>query len=105
MTLNRFGLPDDVFNEIVDVLRKYPQISRAVIFGSRAKGTHKRYSDIDLAIFADTDESIDSDVKAALDDLDIIYNSDVLHYEKTSCEEIKSHIDRVGVEIYSKGCP
>ncbi|MCL2412466.1 MAG: nucleotidyltransferase domain-containing protein, partial [Treponema sp.] len=55
---NKFGLPDEVFAKITDTLKKYPQIKKAVIFGSRAKGSNKQYSDIDIAIFADTDENI-----------------------------------------------
>ena len=101
-TLNRFGLPDEVFDEILDVLRKYPQIDRAVIFGSRAKGNHKRYSDIDIAVFSDIDSSFVNDISSDLDELDIIYYTDVIHYEKVSNHEIKAHIDRVGIEIFSR---
>ncbi|MCL2410479.1 MAG: nucleotidyltransferase domain-containing protein, partial [Treponema sp.] len=83
-----------------DTLKKYPQIKKAVIFGSRAKGSNKQYSDIDIAIFADTDENIPSDIKYDMEELDIVYFVDVVHYEKTSNKELKAHIDRVGIEIF-----
>ena len=97
--MNSFGLPQDVFAEILKVLGRFPEIERVKIFGSRAKGTHRRYSDVDIAVFAQPNCDLAANVKDALDDLDAIYNFDVLHYEMTANEEIKAHIDRVGFEI------
>jgi len=97
--INNFGIPEDVFSEILMVLRGQPKIECAKIFGSRAKGNYKRYSDIDIAIFANTDGDLSQNVKDALEDLDTIYNFDVLHYDKISNVEIKAHINRVGIEI------
>ena len=34
-----------------------------------------------------------------MENLDTIYDFDVLHYEMTSNAEIKAHVDRVGIEI------
>jgi len=102
MMMNSFGLPEDVLGEIILSLSKFPEINSAKIFGSRAKGNYKRYSDVDIAIFADADKDISQDVMADLDDLYVIYHFDVIHYEKTSAAEIKAHIDRVGIEFYAK---
>jgi len=99
---NKFGLPDDVLSEILDVLRRFSAIKCAKIFGSRAKGNYKRYSDVDIAIFADADCDLAASVKDALDDIDVIYSFDILHYERITNAEIKAHIDRVGVVILSE---
>lgn len=48
---NNFGISDFSFNCICDTLKKYEDIERALIFGSRAKGNYKKGSDIDLAIY------------------------------------------------------
>jgi predicted nucleotidyltransferase len=96
---NNFGLPDDVYGLIVDALRRYPEINDVKIFGSRAMGNHKRYSDIDIAIYADTDADLSQNIKEELEDLDVIYFFDVLHYEKIASAEVKAHIDRVGISI------
>jgi len=96
--MNKFGLPDYVLEKIVDILKKHG-VKRAKIFGSRGKGNFKRYSDIDIAIFSDSDKDLSGKIKSELEDLYIIYNVDVLHYEKTVNTEIKEHIDRVGVDI------
>ena len=100
--MNNFGLPERVLADIISVLRKYPEINCAKIFGSRAKGNFKRYSDIDIAIFADKNEQskLQANVEHDLDDLDAIYNFDVVHYEELENADIRSHIDRVGIIFY-----
>ena len=45
-----FGLSDNVVEELREVFRKYGNIRRVLIFGSRAKGTSHAGSDIDLAM-------------------------------------------------------
>lgn len=37
----RFGLQESVIQQICAVLAKYPQVQKAVLYGSRAKGTYK----------------------------------------------------------------
>ena len=49
----KHGLADKTVTQVVSVLAGFPQIQKAVLFGSRAKGTHKRGSDIDLALIGD----------------------------------------------------
>jgi len=97
--MNKFGLPDSVLQEIISELKKYPEITQVKVFGSRAKGNFKRYSDIDLALFANSKIDIAMDIKDALEELDIIYRFDVLHYEFLKSEALKQHIDRVGIPI------
>jgi len=96
--MNKYGLPEDVFSEILGVLRRYPEIECAKIFGSRAKGNYKRYSDIDIAIYAGSSAFV-KNIKQDLDDLYVIYNFDVVDYNMLSNVELKAHIDRVGIVI------
>jgi len=44
------GLTEADINCIRTAIEQFPEIEEAVIFGSRAKGTYKKASDIDLAI-------------------------------------------------------
>lgn len=99
--VNDLGLPEHVLVDIINILRHYPEIYCAKVFGSRAKGNYKRYSDVDIAVFAKTDKGLTQNVKDSLEDLETIYKFDVIHYDKLSNEEIKAHIDRVGVEFYT----
>ena len=97
--MNSFGLPQDVYKDIVNILKCFPEIEQAKVFGSRAKGTQKRYSDVDIAIFAKPSNHLSASVKDALESLDVIYNFDVLHFEMTSNADLKDHINRVGVAL------
>lgn len=42
-----FGLEAPLLNWIIDTFKQYPKVERAVIYGSRATGDYKNYSDID----------------------------------------------------------
>ena len=44
-----YGLSDTVITDICSVFRRFPNIDKVLIFGSRAKGTYSEGSDIDLA--------------------------------------------------------
>ena len=46
----RYGLLPADLEVIVNTLQAYPQIEKALIFGSRAKGNYKPGSDVDIAI-------------------------------------------------------
>jgi len=59
------------------IFLQHPDIQRVVLFGSRAKGTAKPYSDIDLAV-----EGLDKELDIAavameLDELPLPYKFDV----------------------------
>ena len=45
-----FGLRPQDLTEIIEMIRQFPDIEEAVIFGSRAKGNYKKGSDVDIAI-------------------------------------------------------
>jgi predicted nucleotidyltransferase len=51
---NSFGLTERDRITIERIFKKYPEITQVHLFGSRAKGTFKRGSDIDLAIITET---------------------------------------------------
>lgn len=44
----KFGLKDETIEHVHDVFSRFPQIEEVIIYGSRAKGTYRNGSDIDL---------------------------------------------------------
>jgi predicted nucleotidyltransferase len=48
--MNKHGLSQQTVERIQDELANHPEIRKAVLFGSRAKGTARPGSDIDLAL-------------------------------------------------------
>ena len=99
----RFGLKFGDLAAIIQVLQKYPEIEEAIIFGSRAKGNYKNGSDIDIALKGNINSATLSNCKFILDEETLLpYMFDVLDYNQLKNEELKSHIDRVGVVVYVK---
>jgi len=97
-----FGLLQQDLDEIIDILQKYPVVEEAILFGSRAKGTYKKGSDIDIAIKG---KGIDHAVVASLsfllnEESAMPYFFDIVHFDDISEQELKEHINRVGQSIY-----
>ena len=99
-----FGLAKETIEKINSVFAKYPKISIVVIYGSRAKGTNKPGSDIDLVIFSD-DFSLSElmSVENELDDLLLPYSIDLSNYANIEDESLLSHIARAGKTFYLRG--
>ncbi|MCL2739762.1 MAG: nucleotidyltransferase domain-containing protein [Oscillospiraceae bacterium] len=98
----KIGMTEKQFSDIVSVFAKFPQIERAVVFGSRAKGNFKKYSDVDICLYGEFDYLFDEHIKLELDELYVIFEFDVLSYNHLSNEKLKEHIDRVGITIYER---
>lgn len=97
-----YGLTNTQLTRIQRVLAETPRIERAVLFGSRAKGTFKPGSDIDIALLGNDISFADLlSADNALDDLDFPYFFDLILYRHISEPALREHIDRVGVTIYS----
>lgn len=51
--MSSFGITETSYRLLMGTFSNYPEIEEVIIFGSRAKGTCKKGSDIDLAIKGD----------------------------------------------------
>jgi predicted nucleotidyltransferase len=91
------GLSEIHTNLIINTL-KTGGITRAVVFGSRAKGNFCDNSDIDIAVWGN-DVNIGK-LLTALDELPMPYKFDMADYETINHKPLKEHIDRVGVELF-----
>ncbi|HOI24796.1 MAG TPA: nucleotidyltransferase domain-containing protein [Caldisericia bacterium] len=97
----KFGLSNKTIQAITDVFRQYPKIKKVILYGSRAKGTHKHSSDIDLTIISNSLEFNEfQQLQIALDDLMLPYIIDLSMYKDISHKELIDHIQRVGVVFY-----
>jgi uncharacterized protein len=97
------GLPQATVDKISSVLAKFPEITQAVLYGSRAKGNFKLGSDIDLTLYGDhLTTKLCNDVAQALDDLLLPYMIDLSVFALLSHPELEAHIKRVGVRLYTR---
>ncbi|MFN6961574.1 MAG: nucleotidyltransferase domain-containing protein, partial [Rhodocyclaceae bacterium] len=81
-TSEEFGLPETTVVTIRRIFAEFPAISKALIYGSRAKGNFRAGSDIDLTLFG---PSLDLDmlgrIATQLDESPIPYQVDLSIYD------------------------
>ncbi len=75
-----------------------------ILYGSRAKGTHKTGSDIDLTLFGEEDLTLDIlyRIMEDLDNLLLPYTFDLSIFNHISDKDMISHIRRVGCTFYKQ---
>ncbi|WP_373056717.1 nucleotidyltransferase domain-containing protein [Zunongwangia sp. H14] len=97
-----FGLKDHVLLKLIKVFNSFPGIEEALIYGSRALGTYREGSNIDISLKAELSFDELLQVEKKLDDLMLAYTIDLSIYQKLSNPELVHHIKRVGKQLYVK---
>ena len=98
-----YGLSELQFEQIVKVFASHKEIDEVILYGSRAKGTQKPYSDIDITILGDNlNLSLLQKIEIELDDLFLPYKFDVSLYKTIDNIDLVENIKRVGKTIYKK---
>lgn len=100
-TPNPTGLTMAELNQLASVLGQHPQVQRAVLFGSRAKGCARPNSDIDLALYGNLPDLLVERIADELDLLPLPYLFDVKAVANLQNPALLDHIQRVGFEIYA----
>ncbi len=99
----KHGLTDSVVSQIAGVLERFPAVQRATLFGSRAKGVHKRGSDIDLALEGTAlTWRVLGRIADELDDLPLPYKFSLIIYDHKTDPALAAHIQRVGCTFYER---
>ena len=95
------GLTPKELEILKNVFKKFDDIKEVILFGSRALGTHKTASDIDLAIKGNVNINTLSKLKYTLEeDTNLPYFFDVVIYDNLENLELKKHIDEFGKVIF-----
>jgi predicted nucleotidyltransferase len=97
-----YGLSDRTMETLTALFKKYSGIREVILYGSRALGTHRNGSDIDITLR--TDESFAfTDLLHLMGDFDespLPYMADISIYQDIENTDLKAHIDRVGKVLY-----
>ncbi|MDQ7076085.1 MAG: nucleotidyltransferase domain-containing protein [Gammaproteobacteria bacterium] len=100
--LSKTGLPAKSIEKIQHVFSHYSEIQQVILYGSRAKGTYRRGSDIDMTVMGDElSGAALLQLEVELDDLLLPYKIDLSLFRQISNVALKEHIERVGVEFYN----
>jgi predicted nucleotidyltransferase len=74
------------------ILRRHVPHAEVRVFGSRQRGAHKSYSDLDLALVGDFAEDSLSALRCEFEEARLPYRVDVLDYRQLS-EEFRHVVD------------
>ncbi len=101
-----FGFSKEQWNAILVIFKKYPELEEVFLFGSRAKGSYKVGSDVDLAVKG-KDFSISTllGIQSDFEDSTLPYFFDILDIKTIASKELLQHIREYGIRIYEKLTP
>lgn len=103
MDQSKYGLPLTVIEKINAVFHSHPEVDKVVLYGSRAMGTHRTASDIDLTIISSiVDLTLLFKIENEIDDLLLPYKVDLSLMSKIDNPNLINHIHRVGITFYQK---
>jgi predicted nucleotidyltransferase len=97
------GLKEQYRAEIRSVFAACPKVSRALLFGSRAKGKFRRDSDIDFAL--EGDRLVFSDIaflNSKFEESNVPFDVDILIRANISSPDLEQQIAQQGTEFYKK---
>jgi predicted nucleotidyltransferase len=99
----KFGLDARTINLFHRVFIQHPEVESVIIYGSRAMGTHREGSDIDLALVGpQVTEQLCSKLWQELDELPTPYLIDLSVFHNIQSKGLLGHIERIGTEFYNK---
>lgn len=99
----KYGLKEEQWEMIRKVFANNPRIEKVILYGSRAKGTYKPFSDVDITLVGDELSTNDlADTVNAVDDLLLPYMFDISLSHKLKSSELLDHIRRKGIVVYHR---
>ena len=96
--LKQIGIKQNILEEIRTFAKRY-ELSRVILFGSRARGDQKERSDIDLAV---SGGNITGFSLAVDENTNTLLRFDIVNLDASVQEELLQSIEREGVMIYEK---
>lgn len=101
-TLSSSGLSEPDLRLLRDALAETPHLTRAWLFGSRAKGAARPASDIDIAVEGLSSSLQVEALRDRLNELPLPYTVDVQALEDIKSIPLREHIARCGVLLLKK---
>ena len=99
--MNEFGLETMEMDKIIMSIASIDGVDKAVIYGSRAKGNYKPFSDVDISLVGKSLSYSDLlRLRSIIDDLLLPYEIDLNIFDLIQNENLKEHILRCGRVIY-----
>lgn len=98
-----YGLTDNEMQILHELFAENEKIEQVILYGSRAKGTYKPFSDVDITIVGKGLTRLDVNrLYAALDESLIPYMFDIFVFDTLKNEIREDHNSRCGIILYQK---
>ena len=89
-----------VLEEIINISKKYSDIKKVVLFGSRARGDNEKKSDIDLAIYSNS--SILDFIEDIENNTTTLLEFDFANMNTIEDELFIEQVNKEGIVLYEK---
>ena len=97
------GLSEQELRIILTTVQTYQtEIAEVKIFGSRANGNYKPYSDIDLVIYGNIKQLQIDDLNTLFDESNLGVSVDIKGYNQVKYPPLKTHIDSDAKTLFSQ---
>lgn len=98
-----YGLTDIDILRLQELFANNDKIDKVILYGSRAKGTFKTFSDVDITLIGENLSRTDiNQLSLAIDDLLLPYQFDISIFSTLKNEDLIEHINRIGITLYQK---
>lgn len=98
VSMGEIGIKQKIIEEIREHAKKY-NLTKVIVFGSRARGDYKEKSDIDLAV---TGGDIIAFSLAVDEDTSTLLKFDIVNLDASVQEELRQSIEREGIVLYEE---
>ena len=101
--MSKHGLSKEQLSILRQILKPYANIIDYVgLFGSRAQGTFREYSDIDMVLYGDVTEAHIDRMHTLFEESLLAVSVDVQAYHLIEYPPLKSHIDRLMLKLFTR---
>ena len=103
MPIFNHGLTESQLKILLDILAPYgEQIGQVKLFGSRAQGTSRDNSDIDMVVYGDISDSIIDRLGTLFNESLLPISVDIIAYQPKLYPPLKRHIDTFGRVLFTQ---
>ena len=98
-----YGITDNELDLLCSLFTRHKEIEQVILYGSRARGTHKPFSDIDITLLGiGLTRSHLNHLMADIDESSLPYFFDISIFSKLTNPDLIEQIQQTGVVIYQR---
>jgi predicted nucleotidyltransferase len=100
--MDKFGLNSAQLEILQNIFKKYPNLEKVLIFGSRASDNFKPYSDIDLCLFGKIKPSDLDKINNDIVQSNLLFYVDLVYVDDVKDQKISTNINKYGKVLWEK---